>query len=230
MQYRTCTVIDYLDIQFREHIIEGRNRIKYARRGTKAIEYITARKGELTEKLYALAKEILVTNDDGEHFAYVMNNYNLPTIQEKITEINRKKILLTINQVVNELLAIDVIYWDIHCCNFLVNKDKVIAIDLDEAQIGKESIGLNKCRNHYIDLLLHIYIGYLFSQDANYFNVFMSNFKIESYFSKDTCDYLKDIYNSYDEQLDRDPSFLIEEFEDTERLACLEQRVRTLKI
>lgn len=57
-----------------------------------------------------------------------MKNYPYKTIQEQITKINKKEVLLSINQIINELLDIDVVYWDIHTNNFLVKGKKLLLL------------------------------------------------------------------------------------------------------
>lgn len=128
MKISTCSVEDQLKIEWKCHIIKGRNRIKYAKNGTEVIEYITANQDKLTSSLYALASEIYLTSKNSRPFAYVMKNYPYKTIQEQITKINKKEVLLSINQIINELLDIDVVYWDIHTNNFLVKGKKLLLL------------------------------------------------------------------------------------------------------
>lgn len=221
MKYITCSLFEQRKIECERHVIEDKKRIKFAKKGTRVIEYITRNKTKLTENLYALADEIYLTQDGGKHFAYAMPNYANKTLKEKISEINKREVLLTVNQIVNELLAIDVVYWDIHCCNFLSNGEKVIAIDLDEAKLGIELGKIYDCRYNFIDLMIHLYFGEALENNINFFDAFMNYFTIEKYFSKDVCDYLKDINDSKGEQLNRDPTFLIDEFEDREKIEHL---------
>lgn len=217
MEYITCSTNEQLKIEWKCHIIEGNRHIKFAKSGTEVIEYITANKDKLTENLYALAKQIYLASNDSKHFAYVMKHYNYGTIHKRIPKIDNKHVLLTINKIVNELLAIDVVYWDIHAQNFLVRGQKIVAIDLDEAKIGITPERLLNSRFNYIDLIFHLYIGYLLNKNLNYIDFFLDNFTIENFFSQDASAYIKDIYYHYGEQINRDPSFLISEFEDKER-------------
>lgn len=228
MKISTCSVERQLKIEWKCHIIEGRKHIKFAKNGTEIIEYITLNKRKLTESLYAFANEIYLTENQAKHFAYTMKNYRYKTIHEQISEINNKSVLLIINKIINELLAIDVVYWDIHSRNFLVKGKKTVVIDLDEAKLGADPSRILNTRYNYIDLIIHLYLGYLLNRETNYLAFFMNNFTINNYFSQDVCDYLKDIYYSYGEQVNRDPSFLITEFEDQERIKYMQSQVRKL--
>lgn len=228
MKFSTCSHERQLAIEWKCHIIEGKKRIKYAKRGTEVIEYITNNKEKLTPSLYALAKKIYLTQNKSIHFAYVMKNYKYKTLHDQIPKLNNKDVLLTINQIVNELLAIDVVFWDIHSRNFLVKGKKVVVIDLDEAKLGAEPSRILTARFNYLDLLIHLYIGYFTNKDLNYLRFFMDNFTIENYFSKEICEYMKDIYYYHGEQVMRDPSFLIPEFEDKERTRYFKSQVKEL--
>lgn len=228
MKYSTCSKERQLKIEWKCHIVEGRKHIKFAKKGTEVIEYITNNKDKLTKKLYALADEIYLTPDQAKHFAYVMKNYKYEPIFKQIPKINNKEILLTINQIINELLAIDIVYWDIHSRNFLIKGNKVVVIDLDEAKLGVEPSRLSNARFNYVDLIIELYIGYLLDKNIRYISFFIDNLTIENYFSKDVCDYIKSINSYSKEQVNRDPSFLITEFEDHERIDYLKNQVKEL--
>ncbi len=224
MKYVTCSTSEQLKIEWSNHIIEGNKHIKYAKNRTEIIEYITANKNKLTEKLYALAKKIYLTPDDSTHFAYAMKQYNYKTLHKQIPEIDNKYILFTINKMVNELLAIDVVYWDIHSGNFFVKGKKVIVMDLDEAKLGITPERMQIARYNYIDLIFHLYLGYVFNDEMDYLNFFLNYLKIGNYLSKDASDYIESIYEECYEQIDRDPTFLISEFEDKERCDYLKSK------
>lgn len=228
MKFSTCSKERQLKIEWKCHIIEGRKHIKFAKNGTEVIEYITINQDKLTKKLYALANEIYMSPENAKHFAYVMKNYKYEPIYKQMPKINNKEILLTINKIVNELLDIDLVYWDIHSRNFLVKGKKVIVIDLDEAKIGVEPERVFSARFNYVDLIIELYIGYLLNKDIRYLNFFMDIFHIEDYFSQDVCDYLKSICLYSKEQINRDPSFLITEFEDKEKIDYLKFQVKEL--
>ena len=221
MKISTCPVEEQLKIEWKCHIIKGKKRIKYAKNGTKVIEYITENQDKLTPSLYALADEIYLTKNSAKHFAYVMKNYKYQTLQQQITRINKKEVLLTINKIVNELLSIDVVYWDIHTNNFLVKGKKVVAIDLDEAKKGIDPSRLQNARYNYLDLIIHLYLCASLDQKMNFINNFMERINIDDYFSKEVCEYFNDIYWYCGEQIRRDPSFVIPEFEDEEKIKYL---------
>lgn len=228
MKYATCNHERQLNIEWRGHIVEGRKHIKFAKNGTEIIEYITINKNKLTKSMYALAREIYLTQDKSKHFAYVMKNYNYKTLREQIPYIDNKQILLTINQIIDELLAIDIVYWDVHSRNFLVKGKKIVVIDLDEAKLGVLPGRVLTSRYNYLDLIIHLYIGYIVDKSINYLKLFMNNITIENYFTKDTCDYMKDIYSFHGEQVSRDPSFVVDEFEDQERIEYFKSHVKEL--
>lgn len=228
MKFSTCNHERQLKIEWKTHIVEGRKHIKFAKNGTEIIEYITLNKDKLTKSLYALANEIYLTQNKSIHFAYVMKNYKYKPLREQIPYINNKHVLLTINQIINELLAIDIVYWDIHGDNFLVKGKKVVVIDLDEAKLGTLPGRILTSRYNYLDLIINLYIGYIINKDLNYIKFFMDNFTIDNYFTKDTCDYMKDIYYYHGEQVGRDPSFLVDEFEDQERIEYFKSQVKEL--
>ena len=228
MEYVTCSFSEQFKIEWEwhHHIIGDDKIIKYVE-STEVIEYITANKNKLTEELYALAKTIYLTSEN-THFAYAMEKYNYKSIHEQIPHINNKYILLTINKIINELLSIGVVYWDIHSKNFLIKGKKIVALDLDDAKLGVTPERMLNARFNYIDLVFHLYVGYLLNKRISYLDFFLDNFEIENYFSKDTSDYLKDIYYYFGEQINRDPSFLIPEFEDKERCDYFKSQVLEL--
>lgn len=224
MEYIKCNEQKQFLIEWKRHIVEDGRHIKFVPSGTEIIEYITAHKDKLTEYLYAFANTIFIDSRN-RHFAYAMENYKYKTLAKSNIN-NKKEILLLVNKIINELLSINVVYWDIHSSNFLVNGSSIIVIDLDDAKVGIDGTRLKNMRYNYLDLVIDLYLGDLLGTRVDYLSTLMEKINISHYFGQQVSEYINNINDLKGKQIEIDPTFILTEFEDVERINYLRRKIK----